>query len=178
MEFNELILKRRSVRSFSPERVPDNDTLKKLICAAIEAPSWKNSQTGRYYCVTSPELLKRFLTECLPEFNAQNAKNAALIVTTFVKNRSGFTRDGKEENECGNGWGYYDLGLQNENLVLQAADMGLKTLIMGIRNEKAIRDMLDIRNDEQIVSVIAVGYSDAAPERPKRKSPEDVLRFY
>ena len=52
--------------------------------------------------------------------NQPKAENAALIITTFVQNRSGFQKDGTPDNELGNGWGCYDLGLQNENLVLKA----------------------------------------------------------
>ncbi|MFR9098558.1 MAG: hypothetical protein ACLVI9_01540 [Anaerostipes hadrus] len=44
------------------------------------------------------------------EFNANNTKGTgAYVVTTFVANRAGFDRSGNPDNECGNGWGYYDL---------------------------------------------------------------------
>ncbi|MBQ8824216.1 MAG: nitroreductase family protein, partial [Ruminococcus sp.] len=79
---------------------------------------------------------------------------------------------------AGNGWGFYDLGLQNENLVLKAKDMGLDTLIMGIRDEKKIRTMLSIPEEQIIVAVIAVGYSDAKPDMPKRKNIEEIVSFF
>ena len=93
-----------------------------------------------------------------------------MIVTTFVANRAGFNRQGEPDNEAGNGWGFYDCGLHNENLVLKAKDMGLDTLIMGIRDEKAIRQVLNIPETEIIVAVIAVGYASEGAEKPKRKS--------
>ncbi len=45
---------------------------------------------------------------------SEEFKGAALVVTAFVKDRSGFTQDGTPDNEVGNGWGYYDLGLHDE----------------------------------------------------------------
>lgn len=113
----------------------------------------------------------------MPAFNAKSATGAALIITTFVKDRSGFDREGNAENECGNGWGYYDLGLHNANLILKAKDLGLDTLVMGIRDGDKIREILKIPENEIIVSVIAIGYSDSEASKPKRKRAEDILKI-
>ena len=84
---------------------------------------------------------------------------------------------GSPVNEAGDGWGCYDLGLQNENLVLKAAELDLGTLIMGIRDEPAIREYLKIPETEIIVAVIAVGYPAAEPSMPKRKAVEEIAAF-
>ena len=105
MEFMELIEKRRSIRAFDASRKVTKEEMEKLVYAAIQAPSWKNSQTARYYAVLSDGMIEKVSAECLPAFNAASAKGAALVVTTFVSNRSGFERDGNATNECGNGWG-------------------------------------------------------------------------
>jgi nitroreductase len=101
-----------------------------------------------------------------------------MIITAFEKTRSGFTREGVAENEVGEGWGCYDLGLQNENLVLKAKDMGLDTLIMGIRNSEKLREYLEIPASQEVVSVIAVGYGAIKPEMPVRKNVEDIVKFF
>ena len=125
----------------------------------------------------SPEMLEKVRKDCLPEFNQKNSANApALIITAFEKTRSGFTREGVAENEVGEGWGCYDLGLQNENLVLKAKDMGLDTLIMGIRNSEKLREYLEIPASQEVVSVIAVGYGAIKPEMPVRKNVEDIVK--
>ena len=124
-------------------------------------------------------MLKKFKETCLPEFNRNNCANApVLIVTTFVKDRSGFEKNGSPNNELQNGWGIYDSGLSNQNLILKATDLGLGTLVMGIRNEKAMRNLLDIPASEIILSVIAVGYPDIDPEMPKRQTNEEIAKYY
>lgn len=179
MEFQKVIESRRSVRNYDRTKKIDKDIINELIEAAIQAPSWKNAQASRYYCIRSEELVERFRAECLPDFNAKNAEGAAaLIVTAFVQNRSGFERSGEPSNEAGNGWGFYDLGLQSENLILKAKDIGLDTLVMGIRDENRIRTLLGIADDQIIVSVIAVGYATKESVKPKRKTPEEIVRFY
>ena len=178
MEFMELIEKRRSIRAFDASRKVTKEEMEKLVYAAIQAPSWKNSQTARYYAVLSDGMIEKVSAECLPAFNAASAKGAAVVVTTFVSNRSGFERDGNATNECGNGWGYYDLGLHNENFVLRATELGLDTLIMGIRDAGKLRELLSIPETETVVAVIAVGKAAQSPEKPKRKEPGDILKVF
>ena len=93
MEFQKLIEERRTIRKYSPEGRITKEDLLAVIRAAQEAPSWKNSQTGRYYCVMSEEMVEKVSRECLPEMNQAKAENASLIVTTFVHSHSGFQKD-------------------------------------------------------------------------------------
>ena len=87
-------------------------------------------------------------------------------------------KDGTADNELGNGWGCYDLGLQNENLILKAEDLGLSTLIMGIRESDKLRELLDIPETETVVSVIAVGKAAESPARPPRKELDAIAKFF
>ncbi|MCD8005115.1 MAG: nitroreductase family protein [Oscillospiraceae bacterium] len=178
MQLQDVLESRRSVRAYAPDKQVTREQVEEIVAAAAQAPSWKNSQTARYYCVYTPEMVEKFSSECLPPFNAKRSANAVLVVTTFVANRSGFSRDGTPDNECGNGWGYYDLGLHSENFLLKARELGLGTLIMGIRDAGKIRALLDIPEEEIIVSVIALGYAAESPEKPPKKTPEQILRFY
>ena len=145
MELQDVLNERRSIRSYDADKKVTKEQLEIIINAAILAPSWKNLQTSRYYCILSDEMIKEFSDKCLPEFNQKNSEGAALVVTTFVKNCVGFDRlSGEPVNECANGWGYYDLGLQNENFVLKAKESGLDTLIMGIRDGEDNYDTIDV----------------------------------
>ena len=178
MEFTKLLEERRSIRAFDPEKHVTAEQIQEIVQAAIQAPSWKNSQTTRYYALVTPEKVEEFSAKCLPEFNQKSSKGSALVVTAFVKDRSGFTQDGTPDNEVGNGWGFYDLGLHNENLILKAAELGLGTLVMGIRNGEKLREVLQIPDTETVVSVIAMGYPAESPQKPKRKTPADITKFF
>ena len=151
MEFQNLIEKRRSVRKYVERNTVTKDEILSMIKAAQEAPSWKNSQTGRYYCIMDEKNVEQFRRECLPEMNAGKCENAVLLVSTFVHNRAGFQKDGTADNEIGNGWGCYDLGLQNENLILKAEELGYGTLIMGIRDADKIREFCSVPEPKRIV---------------------------
>ena len=57
-------------------------------------------------------------------------------------------------------------------------ELGLDTLIMGIRDGEAIREFFNLPENEQAVSVIAVGYGTKDAQMPKRKSVSDIAKFY
>jgi nitroreductase len=177
MELQSALENRKSIRSYLSKDV-EPEKLTALIEAASLAPSWKNSQTARYYVIHTPEKLEQ-IRATLPEFNRKNCEQApALIITTVVLNRSGYERNGEPTNELGNGWGFYDCGLGSMALLLKATELGLSTLVMGIRDAAKIREILEIPENEAVVSVISVGYSDADPERPARKPVEKLARFF
>ena len=175
MEFKELITARKSIRKY--EAGIDHEALVSILNEARRAPSWKNQQTARCYVIETPEILEDVRSSALPPFNQGNSENAALIVTTYVKNNVGFT-NGIPVNEIGNGWGAYDLGLHDAYLILAASNAGYDTLIMGIRDGEAIRARLGIPGNEEIMSVIAIGKAAEEPAPRPRKDLDEVVKFF
>lgn len=178
MEFNEVVQSRRSIRKYKDKPVA-KELIEKMIASAILAPSWKNYQTSRYHVAMSPDIVEAIKQQSLALFNAVNCEDApVLIISTFVKDRSGFERNGEPSNELGNAWGSYDLGLHNENLLLKANELGLSSLVIGIRDANKIRELMHIDKNEIIVAVISIGYADIAPIIPRRKTVEEITTFY
>lgn len=175
MEFKELIAARRSVRNY--ESAIDHDTLVRILREAQQAPSWKNQQASRCYAVETPEILEDLRAAALPSFNRNSSAHAALIVTTYVRNVVGFNDD-TPVNEIGNGWGAYDLGLHDAYLTLAARNAGYDTLIMGIRDADILRAKLNIPENEEIMSVIAIGKRGAEPSARPRRELDEVVRFF
>ncbi len=171
MEFGKLITERRSVRAYKDER-PSAELIETILKEAQAAPSWKNSQTARTYTACSDVMIAK-AWEKLPSFNQKSSHGAALIVTSFVKGVSGFT-NGEPDNAPGDCWGAYDLGLHDAYLILAAKNHDLDTLIMGLRDEDGLREVFGIPDNEQIMSVIAIGYRDQEPQIRPRKDLKDV----
>jgi nitroreductase len=178
MEFTELIEQRRSHRAYEAADITEDD-IRSIIYAAQQAPSWKNFQTGRYYIALTEKARDTVANGCLPQRNAEKTVNAVCyIITTFVKNKAGFMTDGSPDNEVGNGWGAYDLGLQNENLILRAKELGYDSLIMGLRDSDAIRDEFSVPETEEVMAVIALGRGSDEPKKPVRKDFEEIAEIF
>ena len=168
MDLQTVFAERRSVRKYSS--APSHEELTEM------APSWKNSQTTRWYVVEDPEKLEE-IRLALHAINQQKVANAALLVSAYVRDIAGFTK-GEADNEVGNGWGAYDLGLHDAYLILAAKDAGYDTLIMGLRDADKIRSLLSIPEEEEILSVIAIGKRAEEPALRPRKPLEEIVTFF
>ena len=177
MELSQVLEERRSIRDYASDAVISREDIEQMIYAAQQAPSWKNSQTGRYYVAITTEGVAR-VRAALPEFNAVRTQYAAAyVITTYKTKISGFGPDGEPADENGDAWGAYDLGLQNENLLLKARELGFDTLIMGLRCTDALTDIFGIPDDEAIMAVIAVGKRASTPQKPVRKDIDEILKL-
>lgn len=178
MEALECIKGRRSVREFTSESV-SAETIESVIEAARFAPSWKNTQITRYVVLTGST--KQALADNAFAAWAGNSKivsNAPMvIVQTYVKNRSGFERDGSYTTSKEDRWQNFDCGIAAEAFCLSAFEKGLGTVIMGIFDECEVAKVIGLSEDQGVASIIAVGYPVSTPDAPKRKEVADLVTY-
>ncbi len=94
MTAKDCIKGRRSIRSFTEQPI-DHALLSEIIETASYAPSWKHTQITRYIAVEGE--LKDKIAECTSAYPRNGeiiAQAPMLVVVTYIKNRSGFERDG------------------------------------------------------------------------------------
>ena len=174
MELTKCINERRSIRKYKEAEITKEE-IEELIKAAQMAPSWKNSQTARFY-VAHSQKYKEKMIDALPSFNKERAKDAScIIVSAIVKGISGYNAEGEAITHLGNGFECFDNGLAVENLCLKAYEMGYGTLIMGLYKENVIREIFEIPENIAIATVIAVGKADVCPDAPQRNEACEVL---
>ena len=175
--FDDIVASRRSVRNYEAGTSISEEQVRSLIATTMEAPTWANTQTTRYYVAMSEEKVAA-VKELIGQGNARNTANApVMIVSTFVKGQSGFGR-GNPANEVGDGWGAYDNGLSNAYLVLKAREMGFDTLIMGMRESDKLRELFNIPEEEMILAVIALGYRAEEPNMPVHRPLDEIVKFF
>ena len=176
MKFSELIEARRSVRKYVKATI-SKDEIAKIVEEALNAPSWKNTETTRYYAAIGDESKAKLWSDALPGFNVASSENAAaLVAVTFVPGESGYMGD-TPANELGEMWGAYDCGLASSYFVLAAKNHGWDTLIMGIRDMAKVKSILGIPEKEILTAVIAVGKSAQPYFKNPRKPVAEVLKM-
>lgn len=168
----------RSIRKFADTPV-SRDVIADIVETASYAPSWKHTQITRYIAVEG-ELKDKIADECTSAYakNGEIIKNAPmLIAVTFIKNRSGFERDGSYSTPKEGGWQMFDAGVASEAFCLAAYEQGLGTVIMGIFDEAKAASLLEVPEERELVALIPIGYPAESPAAPKRKSVEELLSF-
>ena len=175
MKFSELLEARRSVRKYAKATISKGE-MAKIVEEALNAPSWKNTETARYYAAIGDDAKAKLWSDALPKFNATSSANAAaLVAVTFVPGESGYMGDAPAD-ELGEMWGAYDCGLASSYFVLAAKNHDWDTLIMGIRDTAKVKSILGIPAKEILMSVIAVGKSAQPYFKNPRKPVSEVLK--
>ncbi len=143
-----LVFKRKSVRRYTDEKVPD-EVIENLLKAGMQAPSACNQQAWEFI-VVSDEEDKQAISK-MHRFATPAASASHLIVTLGNLNRAKIHRMIEQ-----------DLGACNENILLQAAHEELGAVWLGFHpiEERTLRlkEYLNIPDYCIPFSVICVGY--------------------
>ncbi|MBU0497058.1 MAG: nitroreductase family protein [Candidatus Thermoplasmatota archaeon] len=152
MEFGEVILRRRSVRSYKQDSIED-DKLEYVLECARQSPSWANTQCWRFIIIRDPETIKAIAKVSLIN---RWLKQVPCIIVACADTISSGTK-----NEIH----YYsvDVAIALEHLILGATDVGLGTCWIGGFDEDKIKKILGIPNRIKVVAMTPLGYPTDKP---------------
>lgn len=159
----ENILSRKSVRSYTPEAVPD-DMVQSLLKAAMAAPSAKNRQPWEFIVLNDRELLDTLAGQLR---YARMLANAPLAVVVCARTRYTSADGQLVENTR---W-EHDASAATENLLLAAEAMGLGAVWTAADDDERagyVRSALGIPDSVHPLCVVAIGWPDGDP-KPKDK---------
>ncbi len=141
------IWKRTSVRIYEDREV-EADKIEKLLRAAMAAPSAGNQQPWEFFVVTNRNKLEE-LSKCSPYTGC--AKNAPVAIVNCYK------ADALHPN-----FSKIDLSACSENILLEAVELGLGAVWLGIAPElqwmETAKRILDIPDNLEVFSIIPCGY--------------------
>ncbi|MBL7664439.1 MAG: nitroreductase family protein [Bacteriovoracaceae bacterium] len=84
MEFFETVEKRRSIRRFTEEVIPES-VIEKALEAAVLAPNSSNTQTWDFYWVRTPDKKKKIAEYCFNQSAARTASELIVVVANPKK---------------------------------------------------------------------------------------------
>lgn len=169
MNFEEVVLKRRSIRKFTEQPV-ERETILNLIEKATMAPSASNLQAWKFCVIDDPRLVRK-----VDMFSPGLSGKPPVIVA--ICSDYGYAA-AKTSGENYKKYGcIMDASMAAENLMLAAADAGLGTCAIKSYNDAAVRKLLKLPETIHIEILITLGYPEAEPQMPKRKSLDEVVFF-
>lgn len=156
MEFMDVLLKRRSTRKFSDEKIT-KDELDKILKAGLLAPSSMNRKPVNFLVVERKETLSQLAKskDHGAELIAGADKAIVVIADTMVA-----------DTWC------EDSSIALTYLHLAATDLGIGSCWVqihlrekdGVDAEEIVRDIVKIDNHYRIVGIMALGHSDDIPD--------------
>ncbi|NLX69797.1 MAG: nitroreductase [Clostridiales bacterium] len=155
MDFMEVICKRRAIRKYKRDPIPE-EKLEKLYKALSLAPSGNNRQPYKFMFVkdeqTRHEIVRR---ACHQDF----LYDAPVIMVACC--------------EAGRA---FDTAIAVDHMVLAATNEGLGTCWVGWFERDAVREILEIDSDLEIPILVPIGYADENPEKKPRKSIRELVK--
>jgi nitroreductase len=150
MDAEDAIQKRRSVRSYLPDPIP-NEILRKVLEAGRLAPSAANRQPWSFIIVKKPSVRKAISRTGL--FAGFLGESPVVIV-------------GCGDKKSSPNWYAVDVSIALENMVIAATAEGLGTCWIGSFDEAKVKDLLKIPKEYKVVALLAMGY----PKEPSLRS--------
>jgi len=186
MSVLDAIYKRRSVRSFSSERL-DQATIRSLLAAAVHAPTAIHEEPWAFVIIQDAGALKRLSDRAKPFF-LDEMQRAHL-------DRGGHTLDKFKSPDfnifydastlvviCARSAGPFvvaDCWLAAENLMLAACAMGLGTCVIGSAvlglNDRNVKAEFGIPADVSAIAPVIVGVPRGETPAVPRKEPQVVV---
>ena len=165
MELKEALLKRRSVRKFTDEKVSD-EQIDELLHAAMSGPSACNKTPWEFYVIRNSEKLSAVKKSSLfARFNSQ-------LVIVVAGNTSRALPAPITE------YWIQDCSAAVENILLRATDLGLGAVWCGAYPQKRVEDnlggVLELPADHIPLAIVHVGYPAEIPEPRDQYDPERV----
>jgi nitroreductase len=188
MDFQEVVRRRRMVRTFTEEPVP-KESLERILDNAVRGPSAGFSQGQSFLLLTEPADRERFWAIAGAAVNSSAQTAPAVIVPMSCKRvyldryaqpDKGWTD--RDEARWPVPFWHIDTGMAALLILQTVVDEGLGAIYFGIVPEavQPFRDAFGVPDDQEPIGAIAIGY-DAETEkrdlRSKRRSVEDVLHY-
>lgn len=165
MNILDIIGKRRSVRTFKPDPVPEKD-LMAILEAGQSAPSACNKQNWRFI-VINDNALKRRVTEC---GGASFIKNAPLGIIVLYDNR---TQNTEYSDHIQSG------AAAIQNMLLAASALGIGACwVCQLPPKRQLRKLFNIPWHMDPIAYIVLGYAVKPPSDRPRKCTVDGLISY
>lgn len=174
----EIINERRSVRSFTNEKISEEELLDILDCGR-QAPSSKNYQPWRFYILNDEE--KRNLYDMMMDTLNKNNTEKTGLATAKILNDAGQVvvvyadRETLKAKDSGMYSLMLSVGACIENMLLRATELGVATLWMYdvVVVAKELEEMYC--PDGMFVSAICFGKEDKVLPRAKKKDLKDLI---
>jgi nitroreductase len=162
-----LLKRRRSIRQYRPDPVPD-EMVEQLLEAAQCAPSASNRQPWAFIVVRESDILRQVAEHAAYYFvRWAHVEEAPLLIVLCGYRKSRIYRQFLHE----------DIGLTGGQIMLQAEALGLGTCWIGGLNRNALAAILKVPEDWEIVGLLTVGFPDEEPEPTSRKPLADLVHY-
>lgn len=195
----EAIEKRRSIRKFKSDPIPD-EHINELLNAARLAPSGCNAQPWRFKIVKDQETRDKLAVSAYDQSFIAEAPVVFVCcadISGYISGTASALQDLKKMNAVDEGIVRillkrtdqmktlttdeigpqiaFNVAIAIEHIVLRALDFGLGSCWVRLTDRQKVKDIFGWNNDRYVVALLPVGYPAEFPEERKRLELKDIV---
>ncbi len=167
---SEVIHSRKSVRSFTDQKVSDDD-LETLVRAGMAAPTGKNLQPWIFYIITNKDLLEKLGNE-LPTAKMLGSVHSAIMVCGDIS---------KADTTTYRNYWVMDCSVASENILLAAESIGLGACWTAVfpydSRISIVRRLTGLPEHHIPLNIIPVGYPTGEDSPKDKWKPDNLVRI-
>ena len=169
MDFDKIVEKRHSVRTFTGKVVSWKDVLV-AIDAAIKGPGAGGDLPFKFIIVENAKKIDKIAEQCDQLWI--NQASIIVVITSDDKHLE------KMYGDRGRIFSRQQAGAAINTFLLKLVDLGLSGCWVGSYNDNKIRHLLAIPSEKQIEAIIPIGYEKPSPKTNRGKSRKRKLENY
>jgi nitroreductase len=166
----EAIKKRRSVRAYTSEEVPEED-VERLIEAARWAPSAGNAQPWEFVIIKNAETKRRLSDAALNQTFIEKAPLVIVVCADVARSSWGYGSRGA------NLYCLQDTAAATENMLLTAQALGLATCWVGAFHEDEVAKVINTPRNVRPVAIVPVGRPAEKPRVRQKRSLREIVHY-
>lgn len=169
MDFFEVLERRRSVRSFEPDRAVSAEDEQRLLEAACRAPSAGNVQPWRFFAVRNVEMKSRLMAAALGQPWVGEAPLLIVACADLAAHEKAYGRRGVEL------YSIQDTAAAVENILLAATALGLGSCWVGAFRGSEVAAALSLPRSLRPLALVPIGYARGEAAKPPKKPLAEVI---
>ena len=167
MDVMEALKGRQSVKAYLPAPI-EKEKLEQILQAGRLAPSAYNHQYRHFIVVDDPDLKKALCEEAGMQPMVQQAP---VVIALCITEGTDFVMPCGEKNYP------IDAGICGAYMMLEAYEQGLGSCWLGVFDNAAAKQILNIPEDIKLITILPFGYHDGTQERKPRKPLEETVSY-
>lgn len=170
MEFDQVVRKRKMIRKYLPNMIPDS-IINKILKNASKVPSAGHTQVQEFIIVRDPAIKKKLRQASV---NQKYVEDAPVLIVVCSNTSRSVGRYGQRGRDF---YSIIDGAFASMIILLSAVNEEISAAFVGAFEDDKISRILELPEYVKPIGIITLGYPDESPAKLNRIENEQLLHY-
>ena len=170
MEFDQVVRKRKMIRKYLPNMIPDS-IINKILKNANKVPSAGHTQVQEFIIVRDPAIKKKLRQASV---NQEYVEDAPVLIVVCSNTSRSVGRYGQRGRDF---YSIIDGAFASMIILLSAVNEEISAAFVGAFEDDKISRILELPEYVKPIGIITLGYPDESPAKLERIQNEQIVQY-